>query len=259
MKYLQGRNDKRLPLVAAAVLMGAGIWLSRGLGPVQVWLYGLGMLGLVGIAAEGFLRRPADGESGWDATALTPWLVASLLVGSALWSTQVLPGDWLVQISLAGAVVAVILIFSLGEAANPESRYGRYGRFTANLLIFLLVFLLFALIYQTKQRASITSPLAGLVALVASLELLRSDMERRLSRELLILAGTIALVIAETTWLLNYWPVGGMVGGALLLLCFYVLVGLLQCIRDGDLGRSTVLEYGAVGAIGFLAILVIVP
>jgi hypothetical protein len=53
--------------------------------------------------------------------------------------------------------------------------------------------------------------------------------------------------------------VGGLVGGALLLLGFYVLVGLLQCIRDGSLTRNTVLEYGVVGVVGFLAILVVVP
>ncbi len=95
--------------------------------------------------------------------------------------------------------------------------------------------------------------------MVASLELLRSGAERQLDKQVALLAGMTALLAAEVTWVLGYWPVGGLIGGALLLLGFYVLVGLLQCIRDNSLSRSTVLEYGAVGIVGFLAILIAVP
>jgi hypothetical protein len=259
VKHLQGQNRKYLSLAAVAVLMGAGIWLSRGLGTVHVWLYGLGMCGLTGIAAEGFLGRPAEAESRWNLDGLTPWLAALMLVASGLWLAQMVPADWLVQEALAAALVAVALLVSLKEAAAVEGRYSRYGRFAVNLIFFLLAFVLFALIYQTKLRAAVIATSAGLVALVAALELLRSGAERRLDGKAVALAGVAAVVLAESTWLLGYWPVGGLVGGALLLLGFYVLVGLLQCIRDGSLDRGAVLEYGAVGSIGFLAILIAIP
>ena len=63
-----------------------------------------------------------------------------------------------------------------------------------------------------------------------------------------------ALIVAETTWALNYWPVAGLVGGAFLLLTFYVFAGLLLAIQEGGIDRRVVVEYGVVGVLGLAVI-----
>ena len=60
----------------------------------------------------------------------------------------------------------------------------------------------------------------------------------------------IGIILAESTWVLNYWPGRSTVGGALLLLIFYVSIGLTQRSLEGRLTRSALLEYGAVGVLG---------
>lgn len=248
-----------LALVIAIGLMAGGMWFSRELGTVQQWLYGAGMLALFGMASESVLGRPLRGEPGSRRIVLGAWTAGIMFVASGLWLAGIVPADWLVQATVVMAVAAGAYLIASKGAAAPEGRYAQYGRFLSNLLLYLLAFVLFALIYQTKERALFTASAIGVVALVASLELLRPGGEPSPDRKVAILSAIAALLVGESAWVLGYWPVGGLVGGALLLLGFYVLVGLLQCLRDNSLGRSTVLEYGAVGIVGFLAILIAVP
>jgi len=142
----------------------------------------------------------------------------------------------------------------LGQRSGLEvgGRRSRTGRFVANLLLYLVGFVLFALIYHTKERSLVTASATGLVALLAAAELLRPVKQRQALRwRMAALAG---LVVAETTWALNYWPVSGLVGGAMLLLAFYVFTGLVAAIQEGTLERRMLLEYGAVSILGFAAI-----
>ncbi|HEX9016068.1 MAG TPA: hypothetical protein VF960_08735 [Chloroflexota bacterium] len=248
-----------LAFALLAVLMGGGMWLSRGLGVPQVWLYGVGMAVLVGMAAESCLGRVTHGKRRAGYQAFSAWTTAALLVGAALWLVQVTPADWQPQIEVAMSAAAALYLFALREASDPESRFAQYGRFASTLMIFFVVFLLFTLIYQTRQRALFTATSVGVVSLLACLELLRSGVDRKIDRQVMALSGIATLALSEAAWALGYWPMGGLVGGAMLLLGFYVLVGLLQCIRDGSLGRAAVIEYGAVGVVGLLAVLIAVP
>jgi hypothetical protein len=135
---------------------------------------------------------------------------------------------------------------------GTAQRLQRSGRFGANLILYLVVFLLFALIYHTKERSLFTATSIGVVSLLAALELLRSGQGRQARGwQAAVLA---AMIVSETTWALNYWPTSGLVGGALLLLTFYVFVGLLLAIREGALDRRLLVEYGGVGALGLAAI-----
>lgn len=256
---LRGTGVERLAFAVAVGLMGGGLWLSRSLGGIQIWLFGAGLVGLVGIATESFLDRAGKGESGWGYHGFTAWVSAILLVTPGLWLVQLMP-ESLPQITAATTAAAGVLLLGLWEALRPAGRLSQYGRFISNLIFYLLIYVLFTLIYQTKLRGLITGSSVGGIALLGGLELLRAGPEsRRMDRKLGVLAALGGLIIAEATWVLGYWPVGGLVGGALLLLSFYVVVGLLQSIRDGSFGRNTLLEYGAVGVAGLLAILFAIP
>lgn len=257
--FLRGNEVERFAFALAVGLVGGGLWLSSGLGGVQTWLFGAGLVGLVGITAESFLDRANKGELGWSYHGFTAWISAILLVTPGLLLVQLMP-EVLLQIVMGMAAAAGILLLSLGEALRPDRRLSQHGRFVSNLIFYLMVYILFALIYQTKLRGLITATSAGGIALLGGLELLRAGPEgRRLDRKLGGLAALGGLIIGEVAWVLGYWPVGGLVGGALLLLSFYVMVGLLQGIRDGSLSRNLLLEYGVVGAAGLLVILFAIP
>ncbi len=62
--------------------------------------------------------------------------------------------------------------------------------------------------------------------------------------------------ITEATWPLNYWAASFLLGGALLLVIFYVTTGLLQNHLESTLSKRVFWEYGLLGG-GLLAAVVI--
>ena len=62
-----------------------------------------------------------------------------------------------------------------------------------------------------------------------------------------------------TLWGLNVWQLSALRGGWLLLVVFYLAVGLLKERLAGRLDRRVVLEYAAVGLLAFLAGLFLIP
>jgi hypothetical protein len=238
--------------VLAVGLAAAGLWLSTGLGALQIWLFGAGLVGLVGISAESFLEPSLSPESKDQYQAFTLWIAPGLLVVAGLWLMQVTPPESQAVVVVGAALLMAGLLLGQRSGLEVGGRRSRTGRFVANLLLYLVGFVLFALIYHTKERSLVTASATGLVALLAAAELLRPVKQRQALRwRMAALAG---LVVAETTWALNYWPVSGLVGGAMLLLAFYVFTGLVAAIQEGTLERRMLLEYGAVSILGFAAI-----
>jgi hypothetical protein len=66
----------------------------------------------------------------------------------------------------------------------------------------------------------------------------------------LVYAAVIALAAGEITWALNYWPLNGLLGGAFLLACFYLLASTLSLHLQNRLSARLVTEYVAVASAG---------
>jgi len=241
-----------LAYAVAVGLAGAGLWLSVGLGMPQLLLFGAGLVGLVGIAAETFAEQPDSPELGDHSLAFSLWGSPGLVVVAGLWVTRLAPADSLLPTDVGFAALLGILLLTLRAGLRPKGGFNRAARFVTNLITFLVAFLLFTLIYHTKERSLVTATAMGLVALAAALEILRPSQPEQTSG--LRLPALAALIVAETTWALNYWPVGGLIGGAVLLLTFYVFSGLLLAVQEGGVDRRIVMEYGTVGVVGLLAV-----
>ncbi|MGN6563667.1 MAG: DUF5656 family protein, partial [Thermomicrobiales bacterium] len=83
-----------------------------------------------------------------------------------------------------------------------------------------------------------------------------ADGERFPAERRLIYALAGGVILGEITWALNYWPLTGWTGGALLLIAFYLLAGLILAqVREG-LRRRDLLEYGLSGAIMFALVVI---
>jgi hypothetical protein len=74
-----------------------------------------------------------------------------------------------------------------------------------------------------------------------------------------IYCAVVGLVVGQVAWALSYWTTAGIVGGAFLLLLFYVLVGLSEAILDRSFSRRVLVEYGVVGACGLVLIIGVGP
>jgi len=211
---------------------------------------------VVGFAAELHGRlHPGFGVVG-HRLGFTLWVLPDLLavaVGLALVFFQ--GGDPLIVrgLPLVGAILCGLALLTQDREISEPDESGGWARLLLSLLTYVAAFVLFTLIYQTKERSLVTATSTAAVAALLSLVLLRGTPSPR--RRAVLYSGLIGLATAEVTWALNYWVVLAFVGGAVLLLLFYVLVGLVDGILTGELSRRLVIEYSGVGLLGLLLIL----
>jgi hypothetical protein len=184
----------------------------------------------------------------------TNWILPALVVLSTVLLLGVYRG-------LTPLVAAALLTF-LGLLIGPICRHimtvdGERGRETARVLFTLIVhgvaFLALAMIYIHKVRSMFSATAVLIVGVLLLLALSEGEAEFFSRRLVYALVGGIML--GQVTWALNYWQATGWTGGAVLLVCFYFLGGIiLTQLRRGVEPRDVV-EYSAVSAVA-LAIVV---
>jgi hypothetical protein len=211
----------------------------------------------IGVAAEYHARlHPAFGRVG-ERLGYTLWIWAAGLA-LVLWR----PDDLFLArgLPLLGALLVGLAVFAQDReisAADNTAEPTALPKQLLSLLIYLAAFGLFTLIYQIKERSLISATSTAFVSVLLSLAMLRAAGAAR-SRTFLY-AALIGVALGEVTWALNYWVVRELVGGAVLLLVFYVIVGLIEIVLRAELSRRLLAEYLGVGIVGFLFILSTAP
>ena len=262
LRQIVGWGTPFLALVALFIIQFAALRedvLGFWVGSLLVMAIGVGL----GAAAEYHARlHPAYGRVG-DRLSYTLWILPGLLIWASglalvLWR----PDDLILArgLPLFGALLVGLAIFaqdreiaSADDAAEPST----LPKQLLSLLTYLAAFGLFTLVYQIKERSLISATTTAFVAAVLSLVLLRGAGAAR--ERTLLYAALIGVALGEVTWALNYWVVRELVGGAVLLLIYYVLVGLIEIVLRGELSRRLLAEYLGVGIVGFLFILSTAP
>jgi hypothetical protein len=156
-------------------------------------------------------------------------------------------------VTLFGFISLVIGQFARLALYSAEERIRSLGRLVHTLLLYGVGFVSYAMIYVHKLRSLYSATAIFLLAVLLLLQL-TEGADVQLDRRVLY-AMTGALVLAEATWVLNYWPATGWLGGAVLLAVFHVLAGLTLARVERALSWRTIAEYGIMAS---LAIIVIV-
>jgi hypothetical protein len=153
--------------------------------------------------------------------------------------------------AVGGLLLAALLGQHYALDRRPEVRHG--ARLGIQTIPLLLAFGIFSAVYFTRLRTLYAAPLIGATGALLGYALLQWTPPRP---GLLVLAGMVGLALAEATWALNYWAASFLLGGALLLVIFYVATGLIQNHLEGTLSRRVFWEYGLLGS-GLLTAVVI--
>lgn len=259
LRQVFGWSAPALALIALFGVQVAAGALGFTTGVFVVLLIGV----VVGALSEAHARLHPAFPRVADQLALTLWILPGLLVWAAglaivFWQ----PDDVLLArgLPLLGALLVGLAVFAQDREAARASDTGESGalpRQLLSLLTYLAALGLFTLIYQIKERSVISAISTALVAGLLSLALLRGAGALR--RRTMLYAILIGLALGEVSWALNYWVVKELVGGAVLLLLYYVLVGLIEIVLRGELSRRLLAEYIGVGIVGFLFILSTAP
>ncbi len=217
------------------------------------WTGGVALAAVAGALATRFARqRTAMALPGASEGANLP--TTALLPAVAAFGAVLLISIYHnpAMIAIAPAIVALVVFAGLIARYHLDDEVGRVrrvARTTHVLLTHGVAFLLLAAVYISKVRSLLS---ASTVALLICLLLVQLADGERFPIERRLIYGLVGgVVLGEITWALNYWPLTGWTGGAVLLIAFYLIAGLILAqVRDG-LRRRDLLEYGLSAAAMF--------
>lgn len=189
--------------------------------------------------------------------APTFWILPSLSIISAfaffrLFSTSLNAVAFVLALVAAGGLLLGSLIaqhYALDRQADVRQR----ARLALQVIAYLVGFGLFSAISYARLRTLYSGPMIGGVGALLAVALLQWNPPRQ---GLLPLALLVGLTLAEAHWALNYWAASFLLTGALLLVMFYIITGLLQHVIDGTLSRQVFWEYGVLGSVLLVAVVV---
>lgn len=207
------------------------------------------LVGMACTGTEAIMRLHPLVRRGVEHHTFTAWILPGL---ATLALTATLPRSpdlisWLAGLVIGGAVIAWLMLVQyqlLGMRADE-----RRGLETGKALVAqALSLVLFVTIYGTRARSLVTATSVSAIAFLISLSVL-GDVNTR-QRQRTLYAGVIGLLLGETTWALNYWHANALAMGVLLMLLFYVLVGVAREHLRGSLDRRVLFEFLGVALIG---------
>jgi hypothetical protein len=207
------------------------------------------LVGMACAGTEAIMRLHPLVRRGEARHTFTAWILPAL---ATLAMTLVLPQSpdlvsWVAGLVTGGAVIAWLMLVHDQLLGTPTAEAG--GLYTGKSLVAqMLALVLFVTIYGTRVRSLVTATAVTAVAFGVSLSLL-GDVSRGL-REPLLYAAVVGLLMGQTTWALNYWRANALTVGVLLMLIFYVLVGIAREHLRRTLDRRAVIEFLGVAAIG---------
>ena len=279
-----GNRTERIFILTAVLLVGLALLMAvsavgpgtgaTGQNPLTLWA----MTGaLVLIAATGSLwvtrgvRSKSDTDEALPPTSL--WFLPVPL-DAVLPGLTVLGFVLFIQLFEGGAAQIAVLVLAaitLGglfwaevHVQRTSDAYFGLAQTVLNVAAHVCAFLLFSTIYALRLRSVYSSTATGLVTFLLIFELLSRDaawhkalkqpVQGRKST-IALLSLVAALLVGELTWALNYWAaLTTLVGGAFLLVTFYVIFGILSHYVDRTLTRRLMLEFGVVGAVAIIAV-----
>lgn len=228
------------------------------------WLYWIvSILIIVGAGAGAqYAERTAAsaaaavGQSRPHVALPTAWAVPSVSAFGALLLTATYHNSWMLLLGpliaflgTAGALFSRDLLDDAGEAAH------RMATTVHTTVIHATAFLALGTIYLNKFPDWFGALLAGVASAALVLEML--ERGNVLPPRHLLYALLAGLLLWQATLAVNWWPTHGWIGGAVLLVVFYVVGGVLLTRTQRDHFRPRdLLEYGLISlvAIIFLAI-----
>jgi Protein of unknown function (DUF5656) len=237
-RRLVGGSTLLLALAALLVVPLAGQWLALLVGVTGV---------AVAIGSEVMARLHPDFGSARGRKLDGFWIGPGLsVVAAALAASQAEPNVARVLGLSGAAVLALLLVAQDRELAGQGG--DRLLSLAYAVVLYLGAFALFVTLYSQRDQVVLSTLGVGWAAALLGLALYRPTGAP--IRRAWLYAGLSGLCLAEMVLVAEFWISGGLLGGAFLLLFFYVVAGLVQAHFEGSLNSRLVAEYTVVGALG---------
>jgi hypothetical protein len=189
------------------------------------------------------------------------WMFWAQPMALTIISAFVLPlvplGLFRVLALLSSGVLLALSFFCLYATVEPGQAGFRRARFVLDALAYGSALVLFLFVYQTRTRSLLSGSLVALTAILLAVEILRTTVGK--PGLVLTYSAIIGVILGQATWALNYWRLPGLTGGLLLLLNFYLLVGIAQQGLQDRLNRRVLLEFAIFAVMALILISLVGP
>ncbi|GIW13115.1 MAG: hypothetical protein KatS3mg062_0554 [Tepidiforma sp.] len=117
---------------------------------------------------------------------------------------------------------------------------------------YIIAFSFYAVLYTRNDPLPLASIAVGAVSMLLALELLRES--RLTGPSSFLVSVAIGISLAELRLALYFFPLDGLLAGALLIIAFYLATGIVHHLLDHDLEWSTAAEYAVVTIVASAAV-----
>ncbi|MCA9829784.1 MAG: hypothetical protein KC495_04855 [Dehalococcoidia bacterium] len=235
-------------------LVLVGLLAYLGLRPHQSWLLWL-TAAIAGLGTDGIVRcHPAWHDRRAGASLLYFGLPALAVFGSGLFIHEALNGYSRPLAAIPPSLAIGLIAHAEYQTVDFTAR--RYGALRLGLAVaaYLSAFALYSMLMRPEVDVLFSAAAIMLVSGVLTLELLREN--RLFGEGAILLAIAVGLSIAELRLVLYFFPLDSLLGGALLVIGFYLATGLVHHVLDHDLEWNTAAEYGVVAVAAAAAVIV---
>jgi hypothetical protein len=213
------------------------------------WLWAMLVAGLAIAGTHSVISAHPLARSRQRRAGFTAWIVPGVIGLLAPFLLPLAPDlrYWLGGLGLTAVLIGGVILLEY-YIADPDAPDHAVASLALSLLTYGVAMAAFVLIYQSRVRSLVTTPATAVVGGLMALSLLQSVGQPM--RRTALYAGLAGLVMGQSTWALNYWRIHALTGGVLLLLFFYVVVGVAQQHLQGSLTRRVLVEFLVVVAVG---------
>jgi len=260
-------NRDRLSVLTATIVLAyalarfldlpARVWQTTILGSsidIQIdgpFLVLLFVAALISAGSETLMRSHPYLAGRPKAPAFQHWILpgaTALALGAALNRTRD-EQVWWVELGISVLALLAVLVAEF-IAVHPEDRRRDVAAVVITGLTYALALTIFALLYSLSYRAVVSASLSGAASALLAWRWLRLRVPS--DERAWLYAGLTGLMCAEAFWALTYWRLTPGAAALLVMLPFYVGLGLAQQHLTGTLSRRVWLEYGLVSGVGLL-------
>jgi len=241
-------------VVLLAVIAIVGIVGFVAIRPTQEWILWL-TAAMVALATDGIVRGNARWSDESPLASVAYLLLPALTVlASGFFIDEAVDGYARPIAGLVAGICTGIVGYGEHETVDYSSRAYGPMRLVLAVATYLAAFALYTVIFSRDVELPLAATLVGLVSLALAIELLRES--QLLGPSSLLVGISIGASMAELRLALYYFPLDGLLAGALLIIGFYLATGIVHHLLDHDLELGTLAEYLVVGAVGTAAVVV---
>ena len=214
------------------------------------WLLALLLAGAIYFGNNDLVRaHPTARDAGLGYT-LTFWPLPGLLTFLSIPFLHTFPNPVLWGVgALSLALLLAAILIAQHNAIAPGMSFYRAARWFLNLLAYALAFALYFSLQQLKALLPVFVIAVVFVSGALSLEILRRG--RSEAGRTWLYAALVALIIGEMAWALTYWALDGLLAGLYLFWPFYLLTSIIQQHLGGQITRAVMIEFLALGVLGY--------